>query len=200
VSLPLTVRDRYRDDEIDSFYAHGSWGHEGLFDLAESRAATYGDKVFVSDGTTSVTYADLRDRAVRLAHGLTGLGIGRGDRVAVQLPNWTEFVTIAVALTRLGAVLVPIMPIYRAEEVGYVLGHSGANAAKPLVLHGASSRSPMASENTCAVTSISPKHFLRPASMSMATTAAATDKPSARAPSPVSSAPTAGLAPSKTST
>ncbi len=129
MSLPLTVRDRYRDEEIGSFYARGSWGREGLFDVLESQAATRGDKVFVSDGATSVTYAELRDRAVRLAHGLTGLGVGCGDRVAVQLPNWTEFVTIAVALARLGAVLVPIMPIYRAEEVGYVLDHSGAKAA-----------------------------------------------------------------------
>jgi cyclohexanecarboxylate-CoA ligase len=49
--------------------------------------------------------------------------------VAVQLPNWTEFVVLAAALSRIGAVLVPIMPIYRADEVAYVLRHSGAVAA-----------------------------------------------------------------------
>jgi cyclohexanecarboxylate-CoA ligase len=47
----------------------------------------------------------------------------------VQLPNWTEFPVIAAALSRIGAILVPIMPIYREDEVAYVLRHSGAVAA-----------------------------------------------------------------------
>ncbi|HWE91915.1 MAG TPA: AMP-binding protein [Pseudonocardiaceae bacterium] len=125
----VTVHDRYGDDEIKCFYSSGFWGEQGLFDLVEAQAATRADKVVVSDGTTSLSYAELRDTAVRLAHGLSGLGVRRGDRVAVQLPNWTEFVEIAVAVARLGAVLVPIMPIYRADEVGYVLRHSAAKAA-----------------------------------------------------------------------
>ena len=44
MSLPLTVRDRYRDEEIGSFYARGSWGREGLFDVLESQAATLGTR------------------------------------------------------------------------------------------------------------------------------------------------------------
>ena len=55
--------------------------------------------------------------------------LGRGDRVAVQLPNWNEFIVTYVALARIGAVLVPTMPIYRHDEVRYVLQHSGAKAA-----------------------------------------------------------------------
>jgi acyl-coenzyme A synthetase/AMP-(fatty) acid ligase len=49
--------------------------------------------------------------------------------VAVQIPNWAEFGLLTVALNRAGAIVVPIMPIYRAEEVGYVLGHSEATVA-----------------------------------------------------------------------
>ncbi len=47
----------------------------------------------------------------------------------MQLPNWTEFPVIAAALSRIGAILVPIMTIYREEEVAYALRHSGAVAA-----------------------------------------------------------------------
>lgn len=129
MSRMTTVRERYSAGEIEAFYAAGFWREEGLFDLVETHALARGEKVFATDGTTSLTYAELRDRGARLAAGLAGLGIVKGDRVAVQLPNWTEFLLIAVALGRLGAVLVPIMPIYRADEVGYVVRHSGAKVA-----------------------------------------------------------------------
>ncbi|HVV07981.1 AMP-binding protein [Amycolatopsis sp.] len=124
-----TVRDRYREDEIRAFYDSGYWHREGMSELLTRRAETHGDKVFVSDGTTSRTYSAARAQSLRLAGGLRELGVGRGDRVAVQLPNWTEFAVIAAAVGRLGAVLVPIMPIYRAAEVGYILEHSGAEVA-----------------------------------------------------------------------
>ena len=125
----ISVHDRYADAEIRSFYDAGFWRAEGLSALLDEQAEARGGKVFVSDGSGELTYADLRDRALALAGGLAGIGVGRGDRVAVQLPNWTEFFVVAAAVSRLGAVLVPIMPIYRADEVGYVLRHSGAKVA-----------------------------------------------------------------------
>src|SRR5439155_3143070 len=67
--------------------------------------------------------------ALQLALGLRRFGIGRGDRVAVQLPNWSEFALWVAAIARLGAVIVPIMPIYRDDDVAYVLAHSGAKVA-----------------------------------------------------------------------
>jgi cyclohexanecarboxylate-CoA ligase len=47
----------------------------------------------------------------------------------VQLPNWTEFAVISVALSRLGAIMVPIMPIYRHDDVRFVLETAGITAA-----------------------------------------------------------------------
>ncbi|MCZ2404745.1 3-phosphoshikimate 1-carboxyvinyltransferase [Paenarthrobacter sp. Z7-10] len=55
-----------------------------------------------------------------------GLGVGRGDRIAVQLPNWRQFVVIAAAAMRIGAVICPIMPIFAEREVAYALRRSGA--------------------------------------------------------------------------
>lgn len=124
-----TVRSRYSDEEIASYYASGYWQTSSFFDLVEAQADARPDCTFVFDGTTSLTYGEFRVRTIRLAAGLASVGIGRGDRVAVQLPNWTEFPLVAAALSRLGAITVPIMPIYREDEVGYVLNHSGAVAA-----------------------------------------------------------------------
>src|SRR6266487_2239316 len=124
-----TVRDRYSDERIAAFYAAGYWQSASFNALVAEQAARRGDQVFVFDSTTSLTYAGFRDKTMRLAVGLRREGLRRGDRVAVQLPNWTEFPQIAAALSRIGAILVPIMPIYREDEVAYVLRHSGAVAA-----------------------------------------------------------------------
>src|SRR6266567_3062223 len=83
----------------------------------------------IRDRYSEEQIAAFRDKSLRLAVGFKRQGVGRGDRVAVQLPNWTEFPLIAAALSRIGAILVPIMPIYREDEVAYVLRHSGAVAA-----------------------------------------------------------------------
>jgi acyl-CoA synthetase (AMP-forming)/AMP-acid ligase II len=125
----VTVHDRYSSADIASFYESGFWREEGLYDLVEARAAERPGKVFVFDSTTALTYGELRDQALRLAVGLRRLGVGKGDRVAVQLPNWSEFCLVAVALARAGAILVPIMPIYREEEVSYFLRHAGVKVA-----------------------------------------------------------------------
>jgi acyl-coenzyme A synthetase/AMP-(fatty) acid ligase len=116
-----TVTDRYSAEQIATYYAQGLWRDYTMGGLLEQQAADRPDKVFLTDATTSVTFGQLHDAALRLAAGLAGHGIGRGDRVAVQIPNWTEFAAICVALSRVGAVIVPIMPIYRREEVSYIL-------------------------------------------------------------------------------
>jgi cyclohexanecarboxylate-CoA ligase len=130
MTQPLpTIHTRFSDVEIASFYAAGTWQRSGLFEILEAQVAVLPDKRFVFDSTISYTYRELRDTALQLAVGLQRIGVGRGDRVAVQLPNWSEFFVCAAAVARLGAVIVPIMPIYRDDEVAYVLNHSGAKVA-----------------------------------------------------------------------
>jgi acyl-CoA synthetase (AMP-forming)/AMP-acid ligase II len=117
-----TVHDRYTDEEVARFYDQGLWRDHTLFDAVREQAQAQPDKVFGTDSTTSVTYAELHDRALELALGLVRRGIGAGDRVSVQIPSWTDFFVIAAAVARIGAVIVPIMPIYRRDEVGYIVG------------------------------------------------------------------------------
>jgi acyl-CoA synthetase (AMP-forming)/AMP-acid ligase II len=123
-----TVTDRYRADEVQQYYDSGCWSTETLAELITRQARTWGAKTFITDGTTSFTYAEVRDISARLAVGLRGRGLGAGDRVAVQLPNWSEFAVVAAAVARLGAVMVPIMPIYRRDEVGHVLDDAAVSA------------------------------------------------------------------------
>src|SRR6185503_13182971 len=61
-----------------------------------------------------------------MAAGLERRGIGVGDVVAYQLPNWAEAVSIIWAGFRIGAVMVPIVHFYGAHEVEFILNQSGA--------------------------------------------------------------------------
>jgi acyl-coenzyme A synthetase/AMP-(fatty) acid ligase len=123
-----TVHDRYDEEEIARFHEQGLWADDTLFSLVDQQAMAQPDKVFGSDSTTTLTYAELRDRALALAVGLRRQGIGPGDRVVVQLPSWTDYLVIATAITRIGAVFVPVMPIYRHDEVRFILETAGAKA------------------------------------------------------------------------
>jgi len=126
MSALKNVHDRYSDEEIASYYEQGFWQPTSFNALVAEQVRERPDAPFVFDSTTSLSYREFGEQALRLAIGLKRAGVRRGDRVAVQLPNWTEFPVAAAALSRIGAILVPIMPIYRGDEVGYVLQHSGA--------------------------------------------------------------------------
>ena len=75
---------------------------------------------------TCLTFADLCHRSERVAAGLHALGIGPGSRVTWQLPTRIETVVLILALTRLGAIQSPIIPLYGKREVGFVLRQTKA--------------------------------------------------------------------------
>jgi cyclohexanecarboxylate-CoA ligase len=125
---PSPYTDRYSPQQIEDYYRAGLWSAETFHDLLVRRVTDSPDKVFATDGTKSLTFRQLFDGAQRLAVGLHRRGWRAGDRVAVQLPNWVEFVQVLTALSRLGVIAIPIMPIYRREEVGYVLSNAGIRA------------------------------------------------------------------------
>ena len=73
-----------------------------------------------------LSYQQLADKVALAAGGLRGLGVGPGDVVALQLPNWWEFVVTALACGRIGAVVNPLMPIFRERELAFMLGFAEA--------------------------------------------------------------------------
>jgi acyl-CoA synthetase (AMP-forming)/AMP-acid ligase II len=123
---PYTVR--YSPQEVDHYYRAGLWSTDTFHDLLVRRVEENPDKVFATDGTRSLTFRELFDAGQRLAVGLHRHGLRRGDTAAVQLPNWVEFIQVLTALSRLGVIMVPIMPIYRREDVSYVLSNAGVRA------------------------------------------------------------------------
>jgi hypothetical protein len=74
------------------------------------------------------TIGEVRRLALKVAGGLQAAGIGPGDVVAFQLPNWMEAAATFYGASLLGAVLVPIVHFYGAKEVRFILAHTGAKA------------------------------------------------------------------------
>jgi crotonobetaine/carnitine-CoA ligase len=96
---------------------------EGLVlgDVLRSRAETHGDAAFLKFRDGELSFAEVDVAADRYANGFAAEGVRRGDHVAVMLPNCPEFVPVIVALTRLGAVAVPVNTAYRGELLRHVL-------------------------------------------------------------------------------
>jgi acyl-CoA synthetase (AMP-forming)/AMP-acid ligase II len=118
--------ERYSSEQLSLFREKGHWDAHSLSWYIDSFAAEHPDRLSITDGYGELTRGQLRAQAYRFAAALRKLGVVAGDRVQVQLPNWNEFVVIYVALARLGAIMVPTMPVYRGDEVKYVLENSGA--------------------------------------------------------------------------
>jgi cyclohexanecarboxylate-CoA ligase len=72
------------------------------------------------------SYRELAAMADRIAVGLARLGLGRNDVVAMQLPNWWQFSLLYLACSRIGAVLNPLMHIFRERELSFMLKHGEA--------------------------------------------------------------------------
>src|SRR5947208_7478676 len=113
---------------IDRYTRSGHWGHETFYSILASRANAHTDRVAVIDHRGLVAYRELRERVDRVAAGLHQLGIGPGDVVTIQLPNWAEFASVFFACERVGAVANQIGPDYRSREVEYILRFSDSRA------------------------------------------------------------------------
>ena len=72
-----------------------------------------------------LTFRDLKQRSDALAASLAGLGIAKGDRVGIMLPNCPQYIIAAFAILRLGAVVVNINPSYTGREILIVAADSG---------------------------------------------------------------------------
>jgi long-chain acyl-CoA synthetase len=91
-------------------------------------------------GADRIAYGRLWEETKAYAGALRGLGVGRGDRVALLLPNVPDFPRAYFAVLSLGAIVVPVHALLKAEEIAYVLTDSGASqfiVAAPLLAEGA---------------------------------------------------------------
>ena len=105
---------------------HPAIRRQTLSDLVTRSAARTPDKLAIACGDVRWSYAEFDARVTRVAAGLARRGIAKGTRVAVLARNSHAFAALRFGLARLGAVLVPINFMLKAEEVAYILRHAGA--------------------------------------------------------------------------
>lgn len=98
-----------------------------LWELVERRAdATPDAPAAIDERGRTLSFAEYRSEAERVAAGLHQHGVRPGDVVSWQLPTWLESIVLVAALSRLDAIQNPILPIYRKREVAFITQQSGS--------------------------------------------------------------------------
>lgn len=112
---------------IEQHSRPGLWPGRTLADFFDDAVARTPDKIAVtglnssSGDVTALSYGHMHRLVSRIAIGLVRLGVGRGEVVSCQLPNWWQFVALHLACIRIGAITNPLMPIFRQRELAYML-------------------------------------------------------------------------------
>ena len=112
--------------------AQGMWHDKTINTELDACLAACPDKLALTavqaeSGTVKrFTYRELATMADRVAIGLTRLGVVKNDIVACQLPNWWQFTVTYLACSRIGAVMNPLMHIFRERELSFMLKHGEA--------------------------------------------------------------------------
>jgi acyl-coenzyme A synthetase/AMP-(fatty) acid ligase len=123
-------RQEARKKLFDEYRKRGLWGEASFNDILEDACTKrWPDSEFVVESRerpASLTYRELHERGLKLAGALYGLGLRKGDVLAMEMPNWIEGCITYHACTALGVIVVPIIHIYRAKEVEFILRQSGA--------------------------------------------------------------------------
>ncbi|WDE14718.1 cyclohexanecarboxylate-CoA ligase [Acinetobacter schindleri] len=113
----------------EAMLKQGYWFNQTILDFLRSAVEKNPDKtalvsVKVENQTEQTfNYQQLWEMTNKIALGLKQLGVEKNDVVSCQLPNWWEFTLLYLACSRIGAVLNPLMPIFRERELEFMLKH-----------------------------------------------------------------------------
>lgn len=117
----MTAESLFAPDVIDRYTEAGYWPNTTICTYLDAARRHTPDQTAVVDPFGRLTYAELGRLVDRLALAFLDLGIESGDVVSFQLPNWRQFVIVQYALSRIGAVGNPLIPIYRQRELRFML-------------------------------------------------------------------------------
>ena len=95
-------------------------------DMARRAATKYGDRTAVIFRDIKLSYYDLEREVRRFAHLMTSYGVGKGDRVAIFAYNSHYYPISLLGLAKIGAIQVPLNYMLNAEEIAYIVNHSGS--------------------------------------------------------------------------
>src|SRR3954453_8953094 len=131
------TRASYADRPWTSSYPEGipadfDFPKVPLTRLLDDAASSYPTNVALAFLGTKLTYKQLKEDVDRFATALAGLGVGKGDRVAIVLPNCPQNVITFFATLRLGAVVVEHNPLYTESELRHQLADCGAKVVVTL--------------------------------------------------------------------
>lgn len=127
-ALELRAAMNFDPALVRKYVAEGWWRDDTLAKWLARWAAATPDAPAIQIGGNAISYRELAAQVSRLMAGLGGLGIGRGDVVAVQLANLPEFLISFLAITGLGGVMTTLHMPYRGTEIETLLAHSTARA------------------------------------------------------------------------
>jgi len=99
-----------------------------LFKILEDSAAKYPKKTAITFYNYSITYEELLKKVESFKTALYDLGIRKGDRVALMLPNTPHYIISYFSVLKLGAIVVQINPLYSKPEIEFILKDSSAKA------------------------------------------------------------------------
>ena len=108
-----------------------------LFEVLQRTASRLPNKTAVIDGDRTFTFAQLDGQSDRFAAALSGLGVEKGDRAGLFVPNCAEFVTAYFGILKTGATVAPVNAAYRSRELTHQLDNSSVQGSRL-----ASARSP----------------------------------------------------------
>ncbi|MGY8819133.1 MAG: AMP-binding protein [Pseudomonadales bacterium] len=126
MNITATVPSERRASMIET----GAWNDMIITDYLDQAVSSSADAPALiayrvnQNVRCAFSYAELDHVVRRIAAGLAALGVSKGAVVSCQLPNWWEMTALHLACVRIGAVLNPLMPIFREHELRFMLGYA----------------------------------------------------------------------------
>jgi long-chain acyl-CoA synthetase len=94
--------------------------------ILEDAAQRFGEKTAIILDDQPLSFVQLNELANRVGNGLKELGVRRGERVSLLIPNSLESISSFYAIMKIGAVINPLNPLFKGREIKYILNHSEA--------------------------------------------------------------------------
>ena len=126
--MTKNLQTRLTKEMIETYTASGDWGSETIYDLLKKMSIECPDREAIVDARQTVSYGELHNNILRAASVFRQNGIGKGDVVTIQLPNWIEFVYTFFSLELIGAIANKISPDFRSKEIEFILNFSESKA------------------------------------------------------------------------
>ena len=126
------IKEENLDDVLKTSYP--PWVHRhvkipeiSIYQALVNSAIKYSDRTAIDFMNTKISYRTLKAEVDTIASGLDGIGIKKGDKVAIMLPNIPQYITYFFAVLKLGGIVVQVNPLYTTREIKYEMEDSGCN-------------------------------------------------------------------------